>query len=156
MQEQAAPHGGEEDRGEDEHDREAGDEEQRTEDQPPTGPSLQRHVGEPRDVAEEAGHERQHARRRERHQPGEQGDKDRERERAGGDRRPGVEGQTRSPGGPGQHVVDEVGERRGRRHSPLTRAAIRPWVSRTRVVGVRAALPWSERMSTPGWSVSDG
>ena len=131
------------------------DEEQRAQHQPPTGPSLQRHVGQPRHVAEEAGHEGQHARRGERHQPGQQGDKDRQREGAGGDRRAGVEYQTGHPVAPEStsstrpvRVVADTG--------PLTRAAIRPEVSRTRVVGVLTALPWSERMSTPGWSVSDG
>lgn len=40
--------------------------------------------------------------------------------------------------------------------APLTRAAIRPWVSSTKVVGTVGALPWSARMATPDSSVRLG
>ena len=131
---------GRDDPGADEEDgAEAEHEQQRPEDHPTAAAVSERLVGQPGHVPEEAGNERQNARGRERDDASERGDAECHQDRGGrqvGGRHPARTSST-SP----SSVAAVTG--------PSTRAAIRCWRSRTKVVGVAAALPLSDRIRCP-------
>ena len=133
-QERAEP--AEQHAGADEHDGEPGDEQQRAGEQParavPARPG--RPPVSPVDVGQVAGHQRQHARRQERHQPGERRDRQGQQQRAVGDGACARRAHLRAVSA--SDVVDEPAQ--GRRRRPRRARGRRPGPARssTSVVGI--------------------